>query len=306
MHTGRELVVVRCGDASLHSAWLDGKQTWDFAVSYFGEDDTISFPRAKYVHRYVGGKWDGLAAFFAANPSCLDDYDFFWFPDDDIATDALSIDRLFATVRRLGLELAQPSLARGSFLSHLVSLNNPAFLYRHVNLIEIMVPILDRRMLCKLLPLFATTKSGFGIDFVWQRFTTDPRTRVAVIDSVAVTHTRPVGGPLRSVVAAGRSSVEQEQELFLRPYGNVRKTEVTLGGRLRVGLVIRSSKVAATAAALGWAAKPFGNRGFRASISAAQFLVWVGRNWYGSVSEDWLPMTTLATPLAALKDDALT
>ncbi len=297
----RHLVVVRCGDASLHSGWLDPERTWDFAVSYFGKDDAKGFPDAEYVHRYAGGKWDGLSAFFVENPGCLEAYDYFWLPDDDIAVDVSSIDRLFETVRRLELELAQPSLARGSYLSHLVSLNNPAFVYRHVNLVEIMVPVLDRRLLTKVLPLFATTKSGFGIDFVWQRFTTDPRTRVAIIDSVAVTHTRPVGGPLRDVVAAGQTTVEQEQERFLRSYGPVIKTEVTLGGRLRLGPVIRSPKLAATLAALGWATKPFANKGFKAPLSAARFLVWVARNWYGNMSEGGLQMT----PLATVEDDAL-
>ena len=94
--------------------------------------------------------------------------------------------------------------------------------------------------------------------------------------------------------------MEQEQERLLRPYGDVVKTEVTLGGRLRLGPVIHSPKLAATLAALGWATKPFANKGFKAPLSAARFLVWVARNWYGNMTENRLQ----TTPLTTLKDVA--
>ena len=279
------LVVVRCGDNSLHDQWLGADRVWDLAVSYFGSNATRHFDHATFVHRYQGGKWDGLADFFREYSWCLESYDLFWLPDDDIAANCDGINRLFTAAQQLGLELAQPSLAPGSYLSHLVSLRNPFFEYRHTNMVEIMVPLLDRRLLNTVLPLFARTKSGFGLDYLWHRYTSDPRTRVAIIDSVEVTHTRPVGGPLRTLLAAGQETAYQEQERLLAGFDDVVKTEITLGGKLRFGPRIANPKAAATVAAIGWATRPFNNRGFTHVLSSLRFLVWVTRVWYSNMRE---------------------
>jgi hypothetical protein len=274
------LVVVRCGDHSLHDEWLGASRNWDLAVSYFGADESKRFASADYVHRFKGGKWDGLFAFFSEHPECLEKYDYVWLPDDDIKTTCADISTMFACMTENKFELAQPSLSGESFLSHLISLRNPIFEYRNVNLVEIMVPILDRRLMKQVLPLFKSTKSGFGFDFVWNRFTNDPLRRVAIIDKVQVTHTRPVGGPLHQLIAAGKETREQEQERFLAGYGEVTKAEIILGGKLRTGMMITRPAIAATVAALGWMSRPKGKRGFRNQISILRFMVWVTRVWY--------------------------
>ncbi len=71
----RSLVVVRAGDASLHRKWIaDPHPNWDLAVSYFGDDATAAHQGATFVHRYKGGKWDGLHASFTAFPDVVDHY----------------------------------------------------------------------------------------------------------------------------------------------------------------------------------------------------------------------------------------
>lgn len=284
MANRKYLVVLRCGDQSLHPNWVSGPRGFDLAVSYFGGDAERPFPEAAFVHRYKGGKWDGLADFFRSFPELLGQYDYFWLPDDDILTDAAAIDRLFAAVAAARLELAQPSLTPESYLSHLLTLTNPAFDYRLVNFVELMAPVLSPRLLAKVLPLFGCSRSGFGIDYVWQRFTAAPERDVAIIDSVAVTHTRAVGGALHRMIRdAGHLSPQQEEELFLAPYGAINRTRVTFGGKLRHGLFIRGRHLASTIEMLGWAARPFGRRGFTEQIGATRFLRWVIRHWIGAL-----------------------
>lgn len=280
MNSRRGLVVVRCGDESLHHGWLSADRDWDLAISSFSKNTERTYEEADYVHRYRGGKWDGLYSFFRTFPETLEKYDFFWLPDDDIAASSADISMMFAMMRKYGFQLAQPSLSGASFLSHLIVLRNPAFEYRNVNFVELMVPLLSRSLLTKTLPLFAGTKSGFGIDFIWQRFVENPRREVAILDNVAVTHTRPVGGALHKMMQSeGALAARQEQDKFLAPYGGIITVEATFGGRLKSGQTINNRYLAASLAAVGWMCGPSGKRGFVAPISEIRFLWWALRHW---------------------------
>lgn len=191
----RSLVVVRCGDRSLHPEWCVGAHRFDIAISYFGNDESKTFPEAIRVHRLKAGKWDGLANFFRENADLINQYNQFWFPDDDIATDAHTIDNMFDLFRQHKLDLGQPSLTSDSYFSHPMTLQNPSFDLRYMSFIEIMVPVMSNSFLKQALETFNRTRTGFGLDYVWASMVEDPR-RIAILDKVAVKHTRPVGGDL--------------------------------------------------------------------------------------------------------------
>jgi hypothetical protein len=65
---------------------------------------------------------------------------------------------------------------------------------------------------------FNANLSGWGLDFVWPTQVAD-WTRLAIVDAVAVCHTRPIGGPnYRHLAAAGKSPYQEMSEL-LANYG---------------------------------------------------------------------------------------
>jgi hypothetical protein len=154
-----------------------------------------------------GGKWDGLHAFLSAHPGVFDMYDWIWLPDDDIATTTESINRLFDIASHHGLELAQPSLTWDSYISHFITAHNPRFHLRWTNFVEVMAPLLRSAALRRIFPSFAGRKFGMGLDFLWSRWMPEPSFRTAIIDSVSVRHTRPVGkGNLSSGAEIARTS----------------------------------------------------------------------------------------------------
>lgn len=278
-------MIVRCGDKSLHRSWIDGPRNWDLVVSYFGSDPSKDFPEAVVSHHYKGGKWDGLHDFFRLFPNIIESYDFFWLPDDDIDASAATINSMFDLMTLYKLELAQPSLSSKSYLSHLICAWNPLFKYRLVTFVEIMVPVLHVSVLRRVIPLIGAFKSGFGLDFVWQRFTSDPLKCVAVIDQVRVTHTRPVGGALQKMLALeGQMTAGEEEERFLASFSDVTKAEFVLGGRLWTGNHIKTNWVATTLAAIGWAMRPSGRHYDTYPLPALRFLVWVARHWRSSIT----------------------
>jgi hypothetical protein len=307
MSRNRNLVIVRCGDESLHAAWIGPDRNWDLAVSYFGPRDYRKFPEAKYIHRFKGGKWNGIFAFFQTYPEILEHYDFFWLPDDDIEASCERIKTMFQTMATHQFELAQPSLSKESYLSHLITLNNPCFVYRRVNFVELMVPVLSQKLLIKTLPLFEGTRTGFGMDYVWHRFTTNPTRKVAIFDNVEVKHTRPVGGALHKMLEAeGRSPALQERDTFLKPYGDFGSGHAILGGLLRIGFNISNPILARLIAAVGWSSRPFGNRRFTKSLPAWLFWTWIARNFSRTLSDSLLltPIDPALSLTAAPSPDA--
>ncbi len=162
---------------------------------------------------------------------------------------------------------------------------NPIFQYRLVTFVEIMVPLLHVSVMRRVIPLVGTFKSGFGLDFVWQRFTSDPLNCVAIIDQVRVTHTRPVGGALQKMLAReGQATASEEEERFLASFSDVTKAEFVLGGRLRTGNHIKTNWIATTLAAIGWAMRPSGRHYDTFPLPPLRFLVWVARHWRSSIT----------------------
>jgi hypothetical protein len=92
-----------------------------------------------------------------------------------------------------------------------------SFILRYSNFIEVMVPCLSQATLRKILPYFAFTGSGFGLSQVWTRLEDDNRHRAAIIDAVAMRHTRPVGKFLKGrMLASGRRPKDEAEEMAAR------------------------------------------------------------------------------------------
>lgn len=208
----RNLVVVRAGANSLHRGWLGEGRSWDLGISSFHSDRAEDFPEARYFSFYKGGKWDGLYQFFRENAELLDRYDYIWLPDDDISTSVDDLNRVFALTRSYGLELAQPALTPDSYFWHPITLRCALTRVRYTTFVEVMVPVLRTDLLRKALPFFEHTKSGWGIDQMWARLTTDPRNKCAILDEIAVHHTRPVGSVLAQVMKSEGQSGENEMD----------------------------------------------------------------------------------------------
>lgn len=193
----RNLVIVRAGERSLHPGWLSGEgaRSWDIVVNYYGDDPELY--RRDDVTRIdsKGPKWPALQALLRENPGFLRDYEHIWLPDDDLETSKEEINRLFEIFAARDLQVAQPSLAWGSYFGHLTTLHNRSFVLRYTNYVEVMAPCFTAGVLEKAVPLFNQNLSGWGLDFVWPKLVDKPMGQIAIIDEVKVRHTRPVGGP---------------------------------------------------------------------------------------------------------------
>jgi hypothetical protein len=190
----RNLVIVRAGEGSLHESWLGGgTRSFDLVVSYWG-DDPFRFRTGDVIRiDHKGGKFDGLHALLTGRQDLFDRYDYIWIADDDIVASRETIDRLFATMRRYDLLIAQPALSADSYLYFPLTLEFPSFELRYTNVVEAMVPCFNAAYLRQVAPLFGGLRYGWGLDYIWTRLMPEPAGRAAVIDSCVVRHTRQFG-----------------------------------------------------------------------------------------------------------------
>jgi hypothetical protein len=195
-------------------------RNWDLAVSLYDPDAHFDHDADVTVVEQRGGKWDGLYALFSQS-DILSRYDYIWLPDDDIAARPADIEAIFDAMRRYDLDIAQPSLTRDSYYSHFAFMSCPGFILRYTNFIEIMVPCLRASLLRAVLEDFKDSMSGFGMDYIWCRLSEEGRYKAAILDKVAVRHTRPIGRALRGQMAKN-GIVAEDEEWVLRARYNVR------------------------------------------------------------------------------------
>ena len=192
------LVILRAGKSSLHRSWTadldDADRNWDLCVSWYDAAEPDPADPCEYltIQREVR-KLTAIREIFAARPEFLN-YRHVWLPDDDLAVSRRAINRLFSICRRNHLDLAQPALDEASHVSHAVTRRDPRFALRFTNFVEVMCPVFSGPALAACLDTFPTTLTSWGLDVVWPSLVGAGGTRIAIVDAVTVTHTRPVGG----------------------------------------------------------------------------------------------------------------
>ena len=187
----KALVVIRCGDASLHPEYVNQHADFDVVLSYFGNDLPYDLTHIQYVHYCKGSKWEGLSAFFQANPSIWQAYDYIWLPDDDLSSDVANINQFLQIAAQERFDLAQPGLTHNSYWSFLITRQVKGLRYRVSNFVEVMAPLFSRSAFAVCVDTSAENKSGFGLDFLWR--TLLKGRKIGIIDQTPVFHTRPVG-----------------------------------------------------------------------------------------------------------------
>lgn len=218
------LCVTRIGNKQACADWIfDTKllSKMTLILSSF-QDLNFNVPEHPSIirHEYKGGKWQGIFDFFQKNPSYLNDYDYFFFPDDDIETTASNILAFFAQCEEHDLKLAQPALKADSYFSHIITIERSAFSVRRTNFVELMIPYMSKKVLQQSLPFFKDTNYGWGLDFIWANFTDNPTEQVGIIDTTPVGHYRPLAGNNNQTTQAiqAQETMYQEHKVFMDEY----------------------------------------------------------------------------------------
>lgn len=221
----RSFVVLRAGDTSLRTEWLQGappeSRNWDLHLSYFGDqsnpfsdrppDVTMSFEK--------GTKAIGTVACLNKLGERVTAYDWVWLPDDDLKADLPTLNRFFDIVMEHDLDLAQPALGAGSYISYDITLQRPHMKLRYTTVVEGMAACFSRHALELCQPYFDATASSWGPMHLFPRLLGYPERKIAIVDETPVVHTRPVGrGPNIALATSLGFNPSEERSRFMREH----------------------------------------------------------------------------------------
>ena len=209
----KNVIISRNGPDSLHDEWLKNSDSknWDLILLFYEEQSfhRLDNPNVK-AYFYPGGKWETYFNFLIDHPEILENYEFFWFADDDISIKGDQISKMFSLMTHYDLDIAQPALSLDSYFSFLITIQCESFKIRFSNFVEIMAPCLRDTIVKKMLPYFEDQFTGMGLDSIWTYKTRREPNKMAILDEVVMTHTRPVGGPLQQKLKEKNITFKEE------------------------------------------------------------------------------------------------
>src|ERR1035437_10145132 len=166
----KNLVILCCGDTSIHKEWVKPNREFDVMIIYFGDitdkylEDT---DRGLYVSD-KGHKWGLTSNAYNTHKELISRYDAVWCPDEDIRITSNDINRCFDIFHGNKLSLAQPSLYPLNS-SHGITNTNHGNLLRYTNFVEIMAPMFSINAFEILSTTFNESVSGWGLDWAWPK-----------------------------------------------------------------------------------------------------------------------------------------
>ena len=229
----KSLIVIRAGDYSLHAPWVSQKResrSFDVAISYYGKHPEYWKNFCDYFEDGTGqSKFEGLSHFIRKNNSLIKQYDFIWFPDDDLSISYQDIEVFFSLCREHQWTLSQPSLMRGSYFSWSITLQKRIYQYRITNFVEVMAPCFNVSQFEEFIPSFSASSSGWGLEALWLDIAqkSEVKCTFAIVDQVAMYHTRPVG----SMGSGGAKNKPEDEMLKLLKQRNLPKIKPRILGR---------------------------------------------------------------------------
>jgi len=184
-------------------------------ISYYGNESNLYRDSCKLYHQGSGGPWsDGYAKALALHRHVLSEYDFVALADDDLDAGSDVWQRLFDVCCRNGLELAHPAITTNAPSREFEPVSGCEMRYSDRS--DVICPVFSRDALSKVVESFAFTRTGWGLPIVWKKLL--PETKVGIVDSAPVEHTRSFGtGALYKTMS--RLSLRVEQMRLQSRYG---------------------------------------------------------------------------------------
>jgi hypothetical protein len=201
-------------------------------LSYYGDqgdpfrdrpaDVTVSFEK--------GTKAVGTAACLAKLGERVAGYDWIWLPDDDLMADLPTLNRFFDIVVENDLEMAQPALGAGSYISYDITVQRPHMKLRYTTFVESIAICFSKRALGLCRPYFDATVSSWGPNHLFPRLLGYPERKIAIVDETPVVHTRPVAhGPNIALTRSLGINPNEELSRFMNEHGLTRRFQTWAG-----------------------------------------------------------------------------
>lgn len=216
------LIISPAGKNSLFKTWVKDIPNFDLVLLVYENDESLAKEYIKhtpYVFMGEGEKFHLIKSFIQDNLNFLSQYEYIWLPDDDVSIPTEDINRLFILSDQYQLSISQPSM--NGYVSHEITKPISDSILRYTNFVEVLAPLFNLESLLKVYETFDLNYSSWGFDYLWPHLLGYPKDKIAIIDNIIMTHTKPVG---QNYSRFPRAPWEEMNEL-LHLY-NIRKEEI--------------------------------------------------------------------------------
>lgn len=189
----RNCVISAVGKTSLHKNWIkDQVKSFDLHLIVYDDSFNLFKSDADYVVEGKEFKLRLIYQYLMNNKGLINEYDYFFFPDDDIMIDPTNIDSLFSMMKEYNLDIAQPALSEPSYYFFPHTKKQYESDLRYTNFVEMMLPCFSQEALRTVLFTFNENVSGWGADYHWGKLVNYLKYNMAIIDCITAIHTRPI------------------------------------------------------------------------------------------------------------------
>ena len=196
----RNILIAPCGNHSVlfKNSWLkySNEKQFDICLLFYHEqiEQPELYKDIDHFYHLKHFKYHMIHELLTViHPEWLQQYDYFYFPDDDIEMDTRQINTLFQLSHAHDTWISQASLTADSFCSWPFFKTRKGSFCRYVGQIEVMAPLFNSKSLIHCLSTFKLNKSSWGLDAVWPKILQYPETKLVIFDAVVMKHTKRVG-----------------------------------------------------------------------------------------------------------------
>ena len=204
------LVILVCGDMSVHPLWGLEDKTYDLWIHYYGDTQGKYKEHADYYQEGKGFKWPIIHGLYESRKNILTEYDYIICPDDDIIWKPGDFVKAANLMKEYNITLGCPSVSdKGTCYAALHT--RIGQIGRLVDFVEILSPIFTKEAFEKVSWTFKESNSGWGIDSIWAWEFSEYR--MGVFDEISVQHCRQqFKGEIYPALTAQRISPQIEAQ----------------------------------------------------------------------------------------------
>jgi hypothetical protein len=191
----KNLIISPTGENSLVKEWVKENPNFDLVLLCYNNDEkkaSIFKQYTPHVYVGVGEKWHLIKSFIENNLDFIKNYDYIWCPDDDVSISTENINKVFDIAKEYNLQICQPSMK--GYVAHDIIKPISGNILRYTNFVEILAPLFNLNTLLTLYHTFNYNISGWGYEWLWAHLLNNPQDKIAIIDSIVMEHTKPLGG----------------------------------------------------------------------------------------------------------------
>jgi|GEM_PF-647493 len=174
------------------NAWVSRSRSFDVLFIYYDLDEQKIFEElSDFFITLSGFKYPSIYKLLSLFPHLLEDYEYFFLPDDDVFLNSLDIDKLFLFAETNKVAICQPSIFEVN-CNWFITVHNPYTKYRYVSMVEVMCPLFSKTALKLCLPSFSESQSGWGLESAWAKLLSGTGFKFAIYDGVKAFHSSPL------------------------------------------------------------------------------------------------------------------